>query len=235
LYLQVVAPTIVNFPAFLPSFSLRRATCGGFSLIELLAVLTVIVLLASLVTPAAQSLLKGSALTQGGQMVGDLLSFARQSALSRSRSVEVRFYQYADPGEPGEAGAGAENGRFRAMQIFEIDDAGTAVPLGKVQLLPTAIIFDSGADLSSVLGRIAAKSGADLNVSIPRVGKAYNSVAWQYSPEGSTNLTATGNWFLTLHSQQDGDKLAASQVPANFFTLHIEPVNGHIKVYRPGI
>ena len=74
----------------------------AFSLVELLVVIAVIAIVAGYAVPAVTTMLKGSQLTQGSQMVVDQIALARQTALSRNRSVEVRFYKYADPETPGE-------------------------------------------------------------------------------------------------------------------------------------
>ena len=80
-----------------PSFASR-----AFSLVELLVVMAVIAIVAGFAVPAVTTMLKGSQLTQGSQMVVDQIALARQTALSRNRSVEVRFYKFADPEIPGE-------------------------------------------------------------------------------------------------------------------------------------
>jgi uncharacterized protein (TIGR02596 family) len=172
-------------------------------------------------------------------MLVDQLSVARQTALSMNNSVEVRFYQFGDPGIPGEQVNSPSTGRYRAMQTFVIQDSGTAVALGKVQLLPNTIMIDSGATLSSIIGSSQASpaiptatKGSMLNVPIPRVGTNYNSVAFQFLPGGSTNLTPPiSTWFLTLHKLNDADGL--NTPPSNFYTVQIDASNGHIKTYRP--
>ena len=114
------------------------------------------------------------------------------------------------------------------MQLFQITSSG-AVPFGKVQVLPNTIIIDSGSTLSSII-----VSATTSNVSIPRVGTNYNYVPFRFLVDGSTNLSPpTGSFFLTLHNFNYGDGLAAP--PPNFFTLQVDPVNGHVKKFHPGI
>ena len=206
------------------------ASSRGFTLVELLAVIFIIILISAFVTPAATNLLKGNKLTQASQMVSDRLGFARQTALTRNRRVEVRFYQYGDTDVPGESATNPTSGKYRAIQLFEIPDTGSPVPLGKSQSLPNGIIMDSGATLSSLLSTVV--SGASLKVSIPRAGTNYNAVVFRFLADGSTSLAASGSWFLTFHNLNDGDALKTP--PPNFFTLQIEPLNGHVKNFRPG-
>lgn len=197
--------------------------------------MAVLVTVAGLATPAATHILRGTALTQGGQLINEQLGLARQLALSRNLPVEVRFYQYNDPQSGETSGAGA----FRAMQLFEIQESGgTPVALGKVVPLPQTIIVDSGATLSSIIGGAQSSAwpqaitGTALDQALPRVGRQYNAVAFRFLPDGATNLSPqTGSWFLTLHSLKDGDGLAAPQ--GNFLTLQIDAANGHLKTFRP--
>lgn len=213
-------------------------TTDAFTLVELLTVLGIIVIVAAFAMPAMNTVLKGSQLTQGAQMVSDQLSLARQTALSTNRSVEVRYYQYGDPQTPGEQAGNPASGKYRALQLFQVQDTGAVTPLGKLQSLPPSIIMDSGTTLSTLLGPSQAKTpvswtATDPQTSLPRVGTNYNCCYVRFLPNGSTNLPPnTGNpWFLTLHDMTYGDHL--SSPPPNFFTIQLDPTNGHIKTFRP--
>lgn len=216
---------------------------GGFTLIELLVVMSIIALLVTLVTPAASSILRGSAITQAADMVVGQLALARQTALTDNRAVEVRLYRFADPLVPGESAATPGSAKFHAMQTFEMLESGTAFrALGKIQPLPgNTVIIDSGVTLSSIIGKATSSSstpsltkGSALGVSIPSVGLNYDSVAFRFLPDGSTNLppqTVSQLWFLTLHGSVYGDQL--SKPPANFATIQINTTNGKIRTFHP--
>lgn len=206
----------------------------AFTLIELLVVIGIILILMAFTVPAANRVVRGSALTQGAQMLRDQLSLARQVALTKNNPVEVRLYKFADPDAPGER---EEGGEFRALQTFEILASGTAIAQSKVQELPTSIIIDSGSTLSTLAGPtrdkqwVAPADPKDPKVKIPRVGTDYECRAFRFTSDGSTDLTPTDGWFLTLHNFTDGDDL--STPPANFVTLQVDPVNGDIREFRP--
>lgn len=209
----------------------------AFTLIELLLVMVVISILMSIAAPAVSSMMRGSKLTQSGQLVSDQFGYARQTALSKGRPVEVRFYRFVDLDAQ-------ENppGKYRALQLFEVLEDGTYVPLTRVfTFAGSSIIMDSGSTLSTLIGNASGTStpptrstGSALKYEIPRVGLNYEAAAFRFQPDGSTNLTrqsASTQWCVTLHDVSKGDNLTTP--PPNFVTLQIKSLNGKVKIWRP--
>ncbi len=201
----------------------------AFTLVEMLAVIAIIIVLAGLLAPAASTILRGSQLTQASDTLVSSLALARQTAISNNCSVEVRFYQYGDPGNPGEQAAVASSGKYRAFQLFKVDDTGATTALGKVTQLPTSILIDLNATLSTLLGSPQSNPSA----SIPRAGTNYNWCFFRFRPDGSTNLSPTtpAYWSLTLHNLVDGDNRASP--PPNYATIQVDSVGGAVTSYRP--
>jgi uncharacterized protein (TIGR02596 family) len=223
-----------------------RPAAAGFTIVELLAVVAIIALLTAFVVPATSNMLRGSQLTQAAQMVSDQLSLARQTALSKSHSVEVRIYQFSDPSMPGETVGAPGNGKYRALQCFEIQDSGAAVAMGKMQILPQTVIIDSGIassgsnSLSTIIssaqlspGVPTISHGTDAGyAAIPRAGTAYNAATFRFLRDGSANFSSSASqWYLTLHNLTDGNALASP--PHNFVTIQVDPANGHILTFQP--
>ena len=212
---------------------MRRHPRDAFSLIELLVVIAIAAIVMSFALPAFNSTMRGMQLTQGTQLMDAQLHLARQTALTKNRPVEVRLYSYADPGAAGSSAS------YRALQSFQMNDDGTFSAVGKVVILPDAIIIDSGAALSSMIALAqpapnvpASSAGSALGATIPRVGTQYNSIAFHFLPDGSTNLPATGQqWFFSLHYETLGNNLSA--LPPNFATVQIDPYNGQTRIFRP--
>ncbi len=193
------------------------ASRSAFSLIELVVVIAIIAIVASFTVPAATSILRGSAMTQAQQMLTDQISLARQYALSKNRPVEVRFYQIADPEQPGEDATKPETGQFRAMQLFEVVESGVGVPLDKVQQLPSTVIMNPNIDLSTIIKgpNQTIQTPTTKDPELPRgVKRNYKYVALRFQPDGSTTLGATDKWFLTIHNLSDGPTI--TQPPPNF-------------------
>lgn len=217
---------------------------SAFSLIELVVVIAIIAIIATFTVPAATTILRGSAMTQASQMLTDQISLARQMALSRNRAIEVRFYVYADPEAPGEDPkatlntadpTGGGKAQFRGLQLFEIVESGVAVPLDKPQRFPVTVVMNAG-PLSTLIAAATQKPykvWTSKDPELPRgVSKNYLYTSFRFQQDGSTNLTATGSWYLTIHNLTD--KLATPTTPPpNFFTIQIDPVSGSTKGFRP--
>ena len=209
-------------------------THRGFSLTELLLVIAILALLSSLLLPAISSMMRGNQLTRCSEKLVSLLSLARQTAIAKNHSIEVRFYQFGDPEVPGESVAAPSSGKYRAIQSFEIDDSGKATPIGRCELMPANIIMDSGTTLSTLPGPSNDKTSwttLDAKINIPRAGANYNCRAFRFLSDGSAALSKTGKWFVTLHNILDGDALTTA--PKNYITVQIDPASGSLKTWQP--
>jgi uncharacterized protein (TIGR02596 family) len=226
----------------LPSHQSKRA----FSLIELLVVISIIAIIGAFAVPAAGQLLKGSALTQAANALTDQTAAARQYALTRNRSVEVRFYSFIDPEDVNAAGQATPY--YRALQFFEIADGGVPNPIGKFIRFANTIVMNPDPTLSNLLQ--PGSSGAYPKListpglqdpDLPRgIAKNYTYIAFRFQPDGSTSLSPTagtppGLWFITVHLLSDLGRTTSGTPPPNFFTWMIDPVSGSTKVLRPGV
>ena len=207
----------------------------AFSLIELLVVIAIIGLIGAFAVPAAGQLLKGSALTQTANILSDQTAAARQQALTRNRSVEVRFYNFADPEMPGESVTDPSTWRFRALQYFEIAEGGIPNPVGRYIRFPNTVIMNPDPTLSSMLEGTPTPPTKGIDPDLPRgVGRDYTYLSFRFQPDGATSLSPTSLWFVTVHLLNDLGRASASKPPPNFFTWMIDPVSGSSKIMRPG-
>lgn len=216
----------------------------GFSLIELFIVALLVVVMAAFGLSNPSSILKGSRLPRAERVLADQLKLARQQAVTRNHNVEVRFIRYGDPESPGERVDDPSSGFYRAIQLLEVLDNGTRVPLDKPQFLPQGIVMNSGehstllhhADLpppQRAAGTISAdRTGGDPSLS-RGIDWNYDFISFRFHPDGGTNLSSTNGvtWSATLHSATD--QAAGDRLPDNFVTLQLDPVAGTVRPFHP--
>lgn len=235
-----------------------RRRGAGFTLIELIVVITIIGIISVFVVPAASTMIMGTDLTRSAQVLSSQLSIARQIATTKNHAVEVRFIQFADPEQPGEKVADPTTWRFRAIQLMEVFENGNMAQVGKFERLLGNVIMDESL-YSSLLDqqgtaqpnqqplkliRVEAGERVDYpplprtSVKSPQDALKYHYVAFRFLTDGTTNLNPNGNWFVTLYQGVDRNKLqsggdSTKPPPFNYFTAQIDAANGSVRSFRP--
>jgi uncharacterized protein (TIGR02596 family) len=234
---------------------MKRSPRSGFTLIELLAVIALIAVVIAFAVPATTGIMKGTQMSQASQVLNDTLLLARQLAVTKNRPIEVRFYRYGDPDTPGEDFSTPENGKWRALQLFEVYDNGAVLPYAEMVRMPRGIIFQPD-EYSTLLKEelrpaISAKEDKrapelPIDVNEKRVGRNYLWTGFRYLPDGSTDLPPVAaeqaddgsiddkgdRWYLTLLGLVDENKDIRQ---TNFYTIQVDPVAGTLKSFRPQV
>ena len=198
---------------------------------ELLVVVAIMLILMALVVPATSSLMRSMSMGRAVSMITDEMNFARQTALSRNRDVEVRFYLMGSKLDQN-------NKQFRAYRTLLADgiDPAKAQPLSKVKYLPENIIVSGNAKFSTLLDYGDSGRSGLVHSNESLSGAATEYVSFLFRANGSTSLkpvTGTNSlWYLTLHGENIQTN-AATGLPHNYFTAEIDPVTGRIRSYRP--
>lgn len=194
----------------------------AFSLVELLVVIAVIVVLMALSIPALSPATRGVEISQSGGILGGELQAARLEAISQNRPVEVRFYQ-------DKAGD-----YHRVGFLLKRDDGATTAFRNEYELPQTLMIAPHtiSDSLSPLLDESASEEGVLSDIELRPNGKQYSYTGFQFRPNGSTNLDANIDWFLTIIDRNHRDKKPGAGLD-NFTAIQIEPLNGKVRVYQP--
>jgi uncharacterized protein (TIGR02596 family) len=196
---------------------------AAFTLVELLAVIAIILLLASLSVTAFNKIGDAKSLSSAANTLSDQLNLARQTALSRNCQAEIRFYELPH-------GDGSRT--WRAVQIFTMID-GTASATGKPVYFPAPICIAGSSVLSSLLddsrADIMSGTGSEVNFRLPGIGLDYRYRAFRFKPDGTTSLASSVFVTLCLASA----KLRDDEPPPHWMTVQVDSVNGRARTFHP--
>lgn len=192
---------------------------GAFTLVELLIVVGIIGLLASLAMGGLNNVLRSTKLTTAAQLVADQMNVARQTATARNLPVEVRFYTLPD----WDRTSGTPT-YLRAMQVFLQD--GTTNPVSKPVYLPARIMISTNTDSANSPMLSAMVSS---NVTLTGYGSVpYSSFTIRANGmlRGKTNFTTANNYLKLVQADQ-------GPTQQNFAAVQINPITGKVMVLRP--
>lgn len=201
-----------------------------------MVVVAIIAIIAAFAVPTINSVVSSTRLSQASMTLSSQLSLARRYAMTKNRPVEIRFIRFQDPESPPDASGVAA--QYRGIQLLEVLESGVAVPLGKPEMLPDAVVLAPDTRSSLLNGETATQVPQIPNPAkdgkMPRgIDLNYTYVSFRYLPDGTTNLAANHNWFITVLSERD--QKAGVKLPANFFILQVDPVNGIVHEFRPNL
>lgn len=219
----------------------RRSS--GFSLIEMLIVMSVLGILFAVAAPNLFTLMQATSLSSEGSLVRNKLTHAQQLALSSNSDVEVRFFKMADPG------AAELTEEYRGFQFYQFDERGRLEPVSKFfRIKPPVVISEQFSTLLNPGGNVDADgqrhgflSPNKGNSEVPlgdRLVKA-DYMAFRFRPDGSTDLPGRSGtadayqggdtWYLTLLQGTN----AGGNLPPNYYSVQLDPFNGRVGVFRP--
>jgi uncharacterized protein (TIGR02596 family) len=215
----------------------------GFSMVEMLVVLTVVAMLMAFAAPNVISLVSARTLSGEGSVIRNQLTMAQQLAVSKNADVEVRFFKWAD-----ESSAQTQE-EFSAFQLFQYNNKGEMIPISAFFRVraPATLSEDYSTLLQPGYGsndkdkKYGFQSPQEGTYAAPRgfgggtVDTKY--VSFRFRPDGSTDLPnksgqqSKDTWYLTL---VEGVGAATSgSLPQNYLCLQINPYNGVVNEFRP--
>ncbi len=223
----------------------RRKKNGGFSLVEMLLVLTVVGIILAFATPNVFSLMRSRTLTSEGALLRNQLTFAQQIAVSKNADVEVRFFRWENDGL-------REGGGFGGYQLYQYDPDGVLAPISTFFRVREPTVISS--KWSTLLIPVNVSRDDRLHgFSSPRVDKApaptgfgggienTEYVSFRFRPDGSTDLANKSTdalsrrhdtWYITLTEGENADREGA-EPEGNYICLQVNPFNGAVTEFRP--
>ena len=212
----------------------------GFTLVELLVVVAIIVVVLSFLAPAMTSMQEGNNLAMAGQTVADELAVARQYAASRNQTVQIRFITPSSSAYKG----------YSAIQLWKITTTGTSA-LDQLYRLPAAMEVSANAALSPLVAFTGAGALAGGTNAMPAGSIAGSYVSFTVRPDGNVVIppgTTSTNAFNSSSGSPNGAFLsqpsyfltiqparydAASTLPKNYITIQVNPDTACTQIFRP--
>jgi len=189
----------------------------AFSLIELLAVISIMALITTVVSGALGTVSQSTHLTTAAQMVSSHLNQTRTFALSRNGITELRIFTGADTASPVR------------LQIILTKNDGSVEVLSRTRILPEGITIASTTQHSGFLNLPPQTVPGDQ----PLAGSFYRSI--RFGPRGEPRdatgaaLAASNNFFTLVAARDYRDGI----LPANWISLRIDDRTGAISHFQP--
>jgi uncharacterized protein (TIGR02596 family) len=204
----------------------------GFSLLELLVVLTVTAILIGLAVPGISSMNRGYQLSATGDLLVAQLNLARQAALSNGHLVQVRLYHLPDYN----SAPSASRTTFRGIQCFlEGDPIASGTP--PLTPLTKPVFFAAPVIISTVTSPILSPllsstmyTATTTDPTLPLYGSSYDYCSFHFRPNGTTDLGTSANSVTLV---MENDKSAATGLPNNYRTVQIDPAVGTSRSFAP--
>ena len=218
-----------------------EAAAGGFTLIEMLAVIGIVLLITGFTVPAVVSLGKSNNLNTAARLVGNLLTVARSQAINGNSHIQVRVVtdQWLT------AGSDDTTAHYRKISLWQRGSTETAFSqITAWQMLPAGITLDSSPDPSTKAaykfsatdppGTYLLSTSLANTISGVVTGPTTIDLAYlEFAPDGSVYYNAN---VITLPSQVylllvDTSKLSSGA--PNWAQIRAASLTGRISVVRP--
>ncbi|MFZ2282108.1 MAG: Verru_Chthon cassette protein D [Prosthecobacter sp.] len=202
----------------------RHSHPDGFSLVELVIVVAIMVMLIAVATPYTLGALQSANLTSAGDTLMQKLAMAQQRSLTENRPVGLDFYYYTEDNVQG----------CHAIQMISYNPATNQV----TQLEPpvywnkqSVVIVEGALSPMFSINQTPISTGQATQNPFKSLNATYYRVI--FYPNGSTSLRVPlRTAYLTLISTKSY-KADLSTAPPDYYTVQIDPVTGRGHSYRP--
>ena len=201
---------------------LRRGAAAGYTLVEMLAVVSIILALFAVASSGFKKTWESQELRASALQLSNDLVLASQTAVKLGKPVQVRFYKY------NALDVATEKPQFHAYQLLVRDPlTNLTVPLHELQRFESTTLMSAFARFSTIAAHPVKSQKHD-----PMISEgSYEYVAVEFRPNGRTNLdpSAPDPWTITLIPVTWADRVG--ETPKDFQTLSIEPGTGAVRMW----
>jgi prepilin-type N-terminal cleavage/methylation domain-containing protein len=217
--------------------SLLRRRLSGFTLLELLAVITVIGIVSAMVVPAFRGFGRSASLSASGNVVANMIDNARQTAMSKNTLTAVVVL--------GKQGTDED---FRAVTTLEFDPVAGWSQVQTWEVLPSGIVVDSAdRDNCTFLNNspqpfpFLTRGGLHTNPPVSYRGEPVKESAYAariFLPTGSLQNPEMPARLRLVEGFVDGERVTYTRPDekgktANYYDVSIVGLTGLTKVNRP--
>lgn len=238
--MEIFASTVIKSGVALNPAMRYRVRRTGFTMIEMIVVIAIIGIMATLSMSIGPSILTSNRFTQNILTMSGIMEMARQHAITNNTYVWVAFTDAAPEGvyvaaiesKEGTNGLADPSSGIWENSGKKLTDAVYAnlSLLRKIQLIPNLALQDSAT--LPVPGMPAAptntKSMQAINLIIPVGGKNKTFTrAVQFTPTGEAKVVANSSAVELCIAP------STSAADSNFAVLRLASITGKLTVYRP--
>ena len=196
----------------------------GFTLVEMLVVLSITLVAATLLAPAIITILDGRKVAEAAELVARQLQLARQEARGKGQTMEVRFLEKDD--------------KWFALQTFQVTSGSSKAVSGLARLPEGTVITGTSSSTSPLIA--LAPQGAVMEV--PGAGTC-NWRALRFDSGGEAGplvsgtqtllLNGTNNFLTVVMEKSWNAKGGGNELPPNYATIQVIPATGRAFIFRP--
>lgn len=222
----------------------------GFTLVELLVVMAVLLVMAGLAIPALTTIGKSSQLSNGGRLLSNLLTISRSEAINQRTLMQLRVVTKWQSGNPASDNAAA----YHKVSIWKMDPVTRVFSqMSKWEALSDSIILETSPDPRSAYNLPAAGDPNDpgtyfLDPTLKntllsqKVGPATVDFAYiQFDPTGAAIFPAASTVPSRVYLLLTEGVLASSggsitythQGHPNWMQARVTCLTGRIQIVRP--